>query len=190
MVSLKWGGEALASGNRFEVIVAVHLDAAYNLARWLTRDEQEARDVVQEASLRAFRSLDKYRGGNDRAWLLAIVRNAYYSRLKKNRSQALNLPLDEDGALAEGAAGPGWDGGDGDEVMRGLEREDARRIVHEALAQLPEDFREVVVLRELEELSYQDIAKIVQVPLGTVMSRLSRGRKLLLRALSQVRQDL
>lgn len=178
------------SGNRFDEIVGVHLDAAYNLARWLTRDDQEAQDVVQDACLRAFRFLDGYRGGNDRAWLLAIVRNAYYSRLKKDRPHALDVPLDEDGTLADGAAGPGWDGSDGDDVTRGLEREDARRVVDQALAQLPVDYREVIVLRELEELSYQEIAKIVQIPIGTVMSRLSRGRRLLLRALNQRRQDL
>lgn len=182
-------GNGPVPGSRFDEIVAVHLDAAYNLARWLTRDDQEAQDVVQDACLRAFRFLDNYRGGNDRAWLLAIVRNAYYSRLKKNRSQALNVPLDEEGTVAEGAAGPGWDGSDGDDVTRGLEREDARRVVDRALASLPMDYREIIVLRELEELSYQDIARIVQIPIGTVMSRLSRGRKLLLRVLSEQRED-
>jgi RNA polymerase sigma-70 factor (ECF subfamily) len=168
--------------------VAVHLDAAYNLARWLTRDDQEAQDVVQDACLRAFRFLDGYRGGNDRAWLLAIVRNAYYSRLKKNRAQSLNVPLDEEGSLADGATSPGWDGGDVDEVMRSLEREDARRTVDQALAQLPLEYREVIVLRELEEMSYQEIATVVQIPIGTVMSRLSRGRKLLLQVLRQTGQ--
>jgi RNA polymerase sigma-70 factor (ECF subfamily) len=153
-------GTGSAPRSRFDEIVAVHLDAAYNLARWLTRDDQEAHDVVQDACLRAFRFLDGYRGGNDRAWLLAIVRNAYYSRLKKNRSQALNVSLDEEGTLAEIVANPGWDGGD-DDVTRGLEREDAGRVVDEALARLPLEYREVIVLRELEELSYQEIAKIV-----------------------------
>jgi RNA polymerase sigma-70 factor (ECF subfamily) len=176
-------------GDRFEDIVIAHLDAAYNLARWLTRDEHDAEDVVQEACLRAFKFLDTFRGGNHRAWLLAIVRNTYYSGLKRNRSQALNVPFDEDGALADDTAKPGWDAGESDDVVRGLEREDAKRLVNQALDQLPEEFREIIVLRELEDLSYQEIARIAQIPIGTVMSRLSRARKLLFHALKHMRQE-
>lgn len=164
----------------------IHLDAAYNLARWLTRDERDAEDVVQEACLRAFKFLDGFRGGNSRAWFLAIVRNTYYSGLKKNRSQSLNVPFDEEGTQAEDAGNSGWGAAESEDVASGLEREDARRVVRQALDRLPEEFREIIVMRELEELSYQEIAKIAQIPLGTVMSRLSRGRKLLCHALQQV----
>ena len=161
-----------------------HLDAAYNLARWLTRDERDAEDVVQEACLRAFKFLETFRGGNSRAWLLAIVRNTYYSGLKKNRSNALNVPLDEDGHQEDDGHNL-WAAGDAEDPLRDLEREEAKRLVRAALEELPDDFREIIVLREFEELSYQDIARIEQIPLGTVMSRLSRARKLLFRALQQ-----
>ena len=174
--------ESPTDGKRFESIVLIHLDAAYNLARWLTRDERDAEDVVQEACLRAFRFLDGFKGGNSRAWFLAIVRNAYYSGLKKNRAQALNVPLDDEANVAD-AVGNGWTANE--DLARSLEREDARRLVCEALDRLPQEFREVVVLRELEELSYQEIARIAQIPLGTVMSRLSRARKLLCRELQR-----
>jgi RNA polymerase sigma-70 factor (ECF subfamily) len=166
----------------------VNLDAAYNLARWLTRDERDAEDLVQEACLRAFKFLGTFRGGNARAWLLSIVRNTYYSGLKKNRSAALNVPLDEDG-LQEDDESNFWTAGDREDPLRELEREEAKRSIHAALEQLPDEFREVIVLREFEELSYQDIARIAQIPIGTVMSRLSRARKLLYRALQQVRQE-
>ena len=167
----------------------LHLDAAYNLARWLTRNERDAEDVVQEACLRAFKFLDGFRGGNSRAWFLAIVRNTYYSGLKKNRFQALNVPFDEDGIQANNTVISGWATSESEDVASGLEREDAKRLVRQALDQLPGEFREIIVLRELEELSYQEITKIAQIPLGTVMSRLSRGRKLLFQTLQQVRQE-
>jgi RNA polymerase sigma-70 factor (ECF subfamily) len=174
-------------GTRFETSVMVHLDAAYNLARWLTRDERDAEDLVQEACLRAFRFLETYRGGNSRAWFLAIVRNTYYSDRKRNRSQARNVPFDED-SLEEGdIADAFW--ATGEDPVRDLEREEARRLVREALDELPEEFREVLVLRELEDLSYQDIARIVQIPLGTVMSRLSRARKLLCKGVQRMQQE-
>jgi len=176
-------------GQRFENTVMLHLDAAYNLARWLTRNERDAEDVVQEACLRAFKFLDGFRGGNSRAWFLAIVRNTYYSGLKKNRLQALNVPFDEDGIQANNTVISGWATSESEDVASGLEREDAKRLVRQALDQLPGEFREIIVLRELEELSYQEITKIAQIPLGTVMSRLSRGRKLLFQTLQQVRQE-
>lgn len=174
-------------GSRFESTVMLHLEAAYNLARCLTRDERDAEDVLQEACLRAFRFLDTFRGGNSRAWFLQIVRNAYYSGLKKNRSQSLNVPLDDDGRQEEDNANPFW-ATTGEDPARELERQEAKRLVRDALDGLPEEYREVIMLRELEELSYQDIARIAQIPLGTVMSRLSRARKLLYRALQQVEQ--
>ncbi|HYX62749.1 MAG TPA: sigma-70 family RNA polymerase sigma factor, partial [Burkholderiales bacterium] len=155
-------------------------------ARWLARDERNAEDVAQEACLRAFKSLDTFRGGNGRAWLLAIVRNTYYTWLKKARAERASVSFDEetmDGAeLAEleSAAPP---------VELALEQRDARRLVNAALEQLPEEFREVVVLRELEDLSYKEIAAIAGIPLGTVMSRLARARKLLLQHLGRARQE-
>ena len=190
MASKNTGADGPIDGKRFEAAVLVHLDAAYNLAHWLTRDERDAEDVVQEACLRAFRFLETFRGGNTRAWFLAIVRNTYYSGLKKNRAQALNVPFDEEDAPAEdGAAHVEWATIASEDVASGLEREEARRLVKQALDRLPEEFREIIVLRELEELSYQDIARIAQIPLGTVMSRLSRARKLLYQALNQSHQE-
>jgi RNA polymerase sigma factor (sigma-70 family) len=175
--------------SRFETTVMIHLDAAYGLAWSLTRDERNAEDIVQEACLRAFRFLDTFRGGNSRAWFLSIVRNTYYSELKKNRSQALNVPLDENDTSVDESSNP-FCADDDSDPFRDLEREEAKRIVRAALVALPDEYREVMVLRELDEFSYQDIARITQVPLGTVMSRLSRARKLLYRALQRVKADL
>ena len=166
-----------------------HLDAAYNLALWLTRDDHLADDVVQEACLRALKYLDTFRGGNSRAWFLSIVRNAYYSGLKKSQQEALNVPLDEDGSQTDPALDAGWLADEGDDVSRGLERKDAKRIVNQALDRLPQEFREIIVLREIEDFSYQEIARIARIPVGTVMSRLSRGRKLLFAALRHERQE-
>jgi RNA polymerase sigma-70 factor (ECF subfamily) len=174
---------------RFEEIFAVHLDAAYNLARWLTRDDSNAEDVVQEACLRAFKFIDSFHGGNGRAWLLAIVRNTFYTWLEKNRSQMLNEPFDEDTLAANGhdvdALILDANGG----VDRLLEREDSRRLVNHALEQLPAEFREVIVLRELEDMSYKEIATVTDIPIGTVMSRLARGRKLLQKHLQQANME-
>lgn len=157
-----------------------HLDAAYNLARWLARDERDAEDVVQEACLRALRFQASFHGGNARAWLLAIVRNTYYSWLEKNRPRGEHLEFTDDLATGtDAAASP-------DGVERLLERDDTRKLVHRALEQLAPEYREVIVLRELEELSYREIAGIAGVPIGTVMSRLARARKHMLRALNEL----
>jgi RNA polymerase sigma-70 factor (ECF subfamily) len=161
---------------RFERLVLPHLDAAYNLARWLTRNDHDAEDVVQEAVLRAYRFLDGLRG-EARPWLLAIVRNSCLSWLQVNRpadvagfdERAIDLqPSDEDGP--EVLAARGFD----------------RRMLNEAIAALPAQFREVLVLRELEDLSYKEIARIAGVPIGTVMSRLSRARRLLAESLRAI----
>jgi RNA polymerase sigma-70 factor (ECF subfamily) len=178
--------DATSRTRRFEEIFSAHLDAAYDFARWLARDERNAEDVVQEACLRAFKSLDSFRGGNGRAWLLAIVRNTYYTWLKKRRVESLAVPFDDEtmeaGELADlESAGP--------PVDAVLQQRDARRLVDAALGQLPEEFREVIVLRELEDLSYKEIAVIAGIPLGTVMSRLARARKLLLQHLRHARQE-
>jgi RNA polymerase sigma factor (sigma-70 family) len=179
------GRDAPAKDDRFEQNVVAHLDAAYNLARWLARDEHEAEDIVQEACLRAFRFIDTFRGGSARAWLLTIVRNTFYSQHKRNRAQALNVAFDESNDSLGGDDDPsGWDTSVSEDVSRGLEREDAKRIVGHALAQLPDEFREIIILRELEDLSYKEIAVIAQIPIGTVMSRLSRARRLLIDAMT------
>ena len=153
---------------RFEQLVLPHLDAAYNLARWLTRNDHDAEDVVQDAMLRAYRFCDALRG-EARPWLLAIVRNTCFTWLRANR------PADLAGAaedLAE-AASPA----EGPEALAARELD--RRLLNEAIAALPAQFREVLVLRELEDLAYKDIARVVDAPIGTVMSRLSRARRLL-----------
>jgi RNA polymerase sigma-70 factor (ECF subfamily) len=171
---------------RFEQIFSVHLDAAYDFARWLTRDERNAEDVVQEACLRAFKSLDTFHGGNGRAWLLAIVRNTFYTWLKKTRDERLSVSFDDEtmaaGELAELES-------TGSAVDLVLQQRDARRLVNAALEELPDEFREVIVLRELEDLSYKEIAAIAGIPLGTVMSRLARARKLLMQRLQHVKRE-
>jgi RNA polymerase sigma-70 factor (ECF subfamily) len=175
----------MSKAKRFEEIFVVHLDAAYNLARWLTRDESNAEDVVQEACLRAFRFFDGFHGENGRAWLLAIVRNTYYTWLEKNRPQMLNVPFDEDTLAADGHDVYALTLDVNYSVERSLEGEDNRRLVNHALDQLPAEFREVIVLRELEDMSYKEIAAVANIPIGTVMSRLARARKLLLQHLRQ-----
>jgi len=174
-----------SKAKRFEQLFVAHLDSAYDLARWLTRDERNAEDVVQEACLRAFKFFDGFHGDNARVWLLAIVRNTYYTWLRKNQFQALTVPLDE-----EGADGVPLEFEGGNPVDELLQQKDARRLINSALEQLAPEFREVIVLRELEDLSYKEIAAVADIPLGTVMSRLSRARKLLLQHLHQVRQEV
>ncbi len=167
---------------RFETLALPHLDAAYNLARWLTRNDHDAEDVLHEALLRAMRYVGSLRGDNARPWLLQIVRHACYSWLKENRP-AENLSLDEpraDGsAPREETLAPA-----GDEPPALAMRKADRRRIDSAIAALPIPIREVLVLREFEELAYNDIARIAGIPVGTVMSRLSRGRALLRTALS------
>ena len=152
----------------FEEAVMPHLDAAYNLARWLTRNDDDAQDVVQEAYLRALRFFGGFYGENARAWLLTIVRNTCYTWLRRNRSPEFASDFEE--AMQERES----DDPDPEalQVMR-VEKE----LVNEAIENLPIEFREVMILRELEELSYKEIASITGIPIGTVMSRLARARK-------------
>jgi RNA polymerase sigma-70 factor, ECF subfamily len=151
----------------FEEAVMPHLDAAYNLARWLTRDEKDAEDVVQEAYLRALRHFGTFKGGDARSWMLAIVRNTFYTWVKHRR-----LPEDYNLFDAEKHPHP-EDTADPEKLLL---REVDRQRIHRALDSLPAQFLEVIVLREFEELSYKEIADVVQIPCGTVMSRLARAR--------------
>jgi RNA polymerase sigma factor (sigma-70 family) len=153
---------------RFEAAILPHLDAAYNLARWLTRHEQNAEDVVQEAYLRAYQYFDRFQGDTGRAWLLRIVRNTCYTWLEKNLPHQSTVPLNEAGLeIASKSFAPGT------KPLVDIRREQ----VEQALAALTPDLREVLVLRELEQLSYKEIAAVADIPLGTVMSRLARGRQ-------------
>jgi RNA polymerase sigma-70 factor (ECF subfamily) len=174
------------SNRRFGDLALPHLDSAYNLARWLTRDDHDAQDVVQDAYLRAFRSFGGFRGDNARPWLLAIVRNTCYTWLKHNRRAEVEVPYDDDVHGGEGRVEAGGDAIDANPESI-LARLDDVRLVDEALSQLPVGYREVVVLRDIEDLSYREIAHVAGLPMGTVMSRLARGRKLLVTHLTQLR---
>ena len=159
----------------FEEALLPHLDAAYNLARWLTRNDADAEDGVQEAYLRAFRFFGGFHGAEGRSWLLAIVRNTCYTWMQHNRSPELTIPFDDDVHEIESKdLNP--------EAL--LLQSAATQMVRQALEELPVEFREVLVLRELEEMSYREIASTADLPPGTVMSRLARGRKRLQLALT------
>lgn len=163
---------------RFELLALPHLDAAYNLARWLTHNDQDAQDVVQEASMRAMRYIGSFRGDNARAWLLQIVRHSCFSWLKENRPAERIVFDDSDDAWHDIAAPAA------DEPHAMAIRKADRQQIDQAIAALPIGYREVLVLRELEDLSYGDIARIADIPVGTVMSRLSRARSLMRQALT------
>jgi RNA polymerase sigma factor (sigma-70 family) len=168
---------ATGDASRFEQVVLPHLDAAYNLARWLVRNTHDAEDVVQDAYLRAFRFFGGFQGGDARAWLLKIVRNTSYSFLEKRRPADLAEEFNEKIHVAEN---------DSPDVEGLLVQSVETRMLREALEELPVTFREALVLRELEGMSYKEIAEVMEVPIGTVMSSLARGRaklrEILLRA--------
>jgi len=151
----------------FEDVMLPHLDAAHNLAKWLLRNEEDAKDVVQEAYLRAFKSFGGFHGSNGRAWLLTIVRNTSYTLLKKNRAVDLTTTFDEEiHASGDESASPA--------II--VEHAEDAELITKAMDQLPAEFREILVLRHQEGLSYKEIADIAQIPPGTVMSRLARAR--------------
>jgi len=152
---------------RFEQTIIPHLNAAYNLARWLTRNGDDAEDVVQEAYLRAFRSFDTFQGQDSRAWLLAVVRNTCFSLLRKRGNQPV-LEFDEQ-IHTTADESP-----DAEAVLL---NQAALGSLQDCLEALPLEFREAIILRELEEMSYKEISDIAKVPVGTVMSRLARARK-------------
>jgi len=150
------------SARRFEAFVLPHLRSAYNVARWLTHNDHDAEDIRQEACLRALRYFDGFRGADARTWLLSIVRNTFYTRRSRNSGPAAQSNAYDEAHELETAAEAG------PEAM----------LAQKALRSLSPEYREVVVLRELEDLSYREIADILGVPIGTVMSRLSRGRRI------------
>jgi RNA polymerase sigma-70 factor (ECF subfamily) len=162
----------------FERLVLPYADSAYNLARWLTRNDADAEDVMQEALLRAYRFIDGYTGDNPRAWLLTIVRNSGFTWIRRNRPRDM-VPLGDGEAAAGETLGtvvPLWssEAVPADQLM---ERQADRALLDRVIEAMPAEGREVLVLRELEEFSYKDIAQIVGVPIGTVMSRLARARQ-------------
>jgi len=160
----------------FERVVLPHLDAAYNLARWLMRDAEAAEDVLQEAMVRALTYFASFKGVNPRAWLLQIVRNTAYGSMALHRGVEMVPITDDSGeAIAELVSGD-------DDPETALLRTRESRRVRELIADLPVELRETLVLREFEEFSYKDIAEATQTPIGTVMSRLWRARQLLARA--------
>jgi RNA polymerase sigma-70 factor, ECF subfamily len=169
---------------RFELLAMPHLDAAYNLARWLTHNDHDAQDVVQEALVRAMRYIKGFRGESARAWLLQIVRHTCYSWLKENRPVEKAVLEDFDDVWQDIAA-PSTD-----EPPSIAMRKADREQINEAIASLPVPYREVLILRELEDLSYADIARIAEIPVGTVMSRLSRARALMRSALMPITRAL
>lgn len=164
----------MSDPTRFDALVLPHLDAAYNLARWLTRDTHDAEDVVQDACIRALKYIGSLEGGDARGWFLKIVRNAFYDWLGRNRpaevvndeNEAVDAAVDPVAISPEQAA------------MRKAEL----RMLADAVEELPLQYREVLILRELEELSYKEIARVADIPVGTVMSRLARARGLLQRS--------
>ncbi len=161
---------------QFEQTMLPHLNAAFNLARWLINNDQDAEDVVQESYLRAYKYFSSYQGGNSRAWLLTIVRNACYTWLHENRAQELTVELNDE--LSTVAV-------NGDDLEQRLQIKSDRQAVIGALEALPAAYRELIVMRELEAMSYKEIASIAAVPIGTVMSRLARARRQLKAGLGQ-----
>ena len=162
-----------ARSRRFQQLALPHLDAAYNLARWLSGNASDADDVVQEAFMRAFRFFDTFRGDSARPWLLAIVRRTWYTEWRRRASSHDVVEFDD---TMDDATFDGWSAGGADPQAL-LIRDEESKLVHEALAQLPVEYREVLILRELEEMGYREIAIVADVPIGTVMSRLARGRR-------------
>ena len=150
----------------FEQVFLPHLDAAYNLARWLLRNDQDAEDAVQEAYMRAYKAFARFRGGDGKAWFMTILRNVCYTMIKKLRSHETPEPFDEEIHQPTGESGT-------QEAFRQKANAESLQC---ALEKLPDEFREVIVLHDLEGLAYKEIASVVGIPIGTVMSRLARAR--------------
>ena len=170
---------APANGESFDEVVVPHLGAGFQLARWLMRNEHDAEDVVQEASLRAFRYFATFSGGNGRAWFLRIVRNTCFN-CRVHGFPAPTDPFDEEQHSSA------WPSSDPETLL--LQTDDVR-LIEQAMSHLPDRFRELLVRRELEGLSYRDLADVMEIPIGTVMSRLSRAREALRGALDSELKD-
>ena len=154
----------------FELTMWPHMRAAYNLARWLVRNDQDAEDIVQDSFLKAYKAQESFRGGDSRVWMLSIVRNTALDFLRRYKSRSVVSLEDQIHEPADHTPNP----------ERGLLESTRRKQVREAISHLEPEFREVIVLREIEGLSYKEIASVLSIPMGTVMSRLSRARNLLL----------
>lgn len=173
---------------RFQAMVLPHLDSAFNLARWLTRSQQDAEDIVQEAYLRAFKFFDSFHGDDGRAWLLGIVRNTFYTWYQQNKTHAQSTEFEEElhSVQIEDAAATQYADNNPEAL---LIQKNSQRQLQRALEAVSVEFREVMVMRELEDLSYKQIAGIIGIPIGTVMSRLGRGRKQLAEILASTNRD-
>jgi RNA polymerase sigma-70 factor (ECF subfamily) len=163
----------------FERIILPHLGAAYNLARWLTKDADSASDIVQDACLKAFTFFSGFRGDNAKAWLLTIVRNTFFTSIRQKKDYEKELNEDLQGIISN-ESNP-------EDLL--IEYENIE-IIRAALANVPLEFREIIILRELEDFSYKEIADITGIPIGTVMSRLARGRKLLQQILIKCKKTI
>src|ERR1700677_3668350 len=159
------GARNLAQPN-FKQVFLPHLDAAYNLARWLLRNDQDAEDAVQEAYMRAYKAFARFRGGDGKAWFMTILRNVCYTMIKKLRSHETPEPFDEEIHQPTGESG----------TQEAFRQKANAETLHCALDKLPDEFREIIVLHDLEGLAYKEIAAVVGIPIGTVMSRLARAR--------------
>jgi RNA polymerase sigma-70 factor (ECF subfamily) len=167
--------EDRAQAALFERIVTPHMPAAWNLARWLLRSSHDAEDVLQDASLRALRSIDQYRGGDAKSWVLTIVRNLCHDLIRKRQTERrMTVSEGQFDEVESDAPGP----------LEGVERESEAQRLRRAIDLLPVEYREMLILREFEGLSYKEIAAIAEVPMGTVMSRLARARERLVQILS------
>src|SRR6476660_1134504 len=174
----------LDDNSRFANVVMPHIDDAYRLARWLTGNSTDAEDVVQDASLRAFRAIREFAGGSARSWVLSIVRNTAYSWLRKNRPSAV-VTVDDLAAVELEHAKPSDPDGETPEAAL-IAKVDAEQL-RAAIAALPSPFRETLVLRDIEGLDYREIAETTEVPIGTVMSRLARARRRLIATIGKER---
>ncbi len=150
----------------FEQVMLPHLDAAYNLARWLLRNDQDAEDAVQEAYMRAHKAFARFRGGDGKAWFMTILRNVCYTMMRKVQSHETPEPFDEEIHQPLGES----------KMQEAFRQKANAETLHDALNKLPEEFREIIVLHDLEGLAYKEIATVVGIPIGTVMSRLARAR--------------
>lgn len=174
---VKDGGAPSDEQARFRLVMLPHLGAAYNLARYLTNDASVAEDIVQDAFLRGFKAFDTYRDGSPRAWLFAILRNCWRDRVAERARHDRMILSDEELSEAQASA-VAASSDDGDTPEESLARAREIDVVRGVIASLPEPFRETLVLREMEEMSYREIAAVTGVPIGTVMSRLARAREM------------